>query len=70
MKRIGEKLHTLRLRHGLTTRELAEQLQISHTQVNRIELGTRSPSAPLIFRISQFFKVSFDQLMNDELELE
>lgn len=70
MKRIGEKLYMLRQRHGLTTRRLADELQTSHTQISRIENGLRQPSADLILRISQFFNVSLDQLMRDDLDLD
>ncbi len=70
MKRIGEKLYTLRQRHGLTTRQLADQLQTSHTQISRVENGIRQPSGDLILKISRFFNVSLDQLMKDDLELD
>jgi transcriptional regulator with XRE-family HTH domain len=70
MKRIGEKLHALRQRHGLTTRQLADELQTSHTQISRIENGLRQPSGDLILKISQFFNVPLDKLMQDELDLD
>lgn len=70
MKRIGEKLHQLRQRHDLTTRELADKLQTSHTQILRIEKGLRQPSGDLILRMAQVFQVSLDQLMQDELEVD
>ncbi len=70
MKKIGEKLRTLRQRHGLTTRELAEHLKVSHVQISRIETGTRKPSADLILEIALFFNISTDQLMRDDLELD
>jgi len=70
VKRLGEKLHILRQRHELTTRELGEQLDVSHVQINRIENGRRSPSAELILKIALFFNVSTDQLMRDDLELD
>ncbi|MBV7335951.1 helix-turn-helix domain-containing protein [Chloroflexi bacterium TSY] len=55
MKRLGEKLNTLRRQHGLTTRDLGEQLDVSHVQINRIENGLRKPSAELILKISGWF---------------
>ena len=45
MKRIGEKLQTLRLRRGLTMSQLAENLETSHAQISRVEGGQRKPSA-------------------------
>ena len=70
MKRIGEKLYRLRQRHDLTTRELADKLQTSHTQILRVEKGLRQPSGDLILRMSQVFQVSLEQLMQDDLEVD
>lgn len=70
MKRIGEKLYQLRQRHDLTTRELADKLQTSHTQILRIEKGLRQPSGDLILQMSQFFQIPLEQLMQDDLEVD
>ena len=70
MERIGEKLKTLRLRHGLTTRQLADYLQTTNSQISRIENGLRQPSGDLIVKISDFFNVPLDKLMRDELDLD
>ncbi|MFN8486906.1 MAG: helix-turn-helix transcriptional regulator [Caldilineaceae bacterium] len=69
VKRLGEKLHILRQRHHLTTRELGEQLGVSYVQISHIETGARKPSANLILKISLFFNVPVDQLMRDDVEL-
>ncbi len=68
--RIGEKLKTLRLRHSLTTRQLAKQLGTTNSQISRIENGLRQPSGDLIVRIADFFDISLDKLMRDELNLD
>ncbi|MDM8520450.1 helix-turn-helix transcriptional regulator [Anaerolineales bacterium HSG6] len=71
MQRFGEKLRTLRQQHGLTMRELASELEFSsHSYVGRIETGTAKPSIELVVQVAQFFNVSFDQLMNDDIELD
>lgn len=70
MERIGEKLKTLRLRHSLTTRQLAEYLQTTNSQISRIENGLRKPSGDLIVKISDFFNIPLDKLMRDDLELD
>lgn len=70
MKRIGEKLQTLRLRRGLNMSQLAEQLQTSHAQISRIESGQRTPSSELVLKLSLFFNVSADKLLRDDLELD
>ena len=70
MERIGEKLKTLRLKYGLTTRQLAEQLETTNSQISRIENGLRQPSADFLVKMSDFFNVSLDQLMRDDLDLD
>ncbi len=70
MKRIGDKLRTLRLRQGLTMSQLADELETSHAQISRIESGLRTPSGELILKISLFFNISADVLLRDDLDLE
>jgi transcriptional regulator with XRE-family HTH domain len=69
MERIGEKLKILRQQHHLTTRQLAEQVQSSNSQISRIENGLRQPDGDLLVRISDYFNVPLDNLMRDELDL-
>lgn len=70
MRRFGEKLRTLRTQRGLSYRQLASMLETSHSHLLRIETGEHKPSVVLILKIAQLFEVSFDQLMNDEIELD
>ncbi|MBE7530497.1 MAG: helix-turn-helix transcriptional regulator [Chloroflexi bacterium] len=69
MERIGEKLKALRAQHGLTTRQLAVELEVSQAQISRIENGLRQPDGDLLIRISDFFHISLDRLMRDDLDL-
>jgi transcriptional regulator with XRE-family HTH domain len=69
MERFGEKLHLLRQQHGLTTRQLAEQLQTSNAQISRIENGLRQASADLVLKASLFFNIPLELLMRDDLEV-
>jgi transcriptional regulator with XRE-family HTH domain len=70
MKRLGEKLYTLRTQHGLTIRQLAPELGVSDSYITQIELGKKTPSAKVVLKISLFFNVPLDHLMRDDLELE
>ena len=70
MKRIGEKLRTLRQKNNLTMRQLADILDTRDSHISRIENGQKRPSSDLILRISNFFNVTTDQLMKDDLELD
>ncbi len=70
MKRFGEKLRTLRQRRGLTLRQLGAYLEVSNTFVLSLEQGKKTPNAATILKIADFFAVSLDQLMRDELEVD
>ena len=71
MKKFGEKLRVLRKQRGLTLRQLAAILGMkAHSHLSYIETGKNNPTADLILGIADYFNVSLDQLMRDELELE
>ena len=71
MQRFGEKVRTLRQQQGLSLRKLATILGLAtHSHLDRIESGQAMPSADLILKIADFFGVSIDVLMRDEIELE
>jgi transcriptional regulator with XRE-family HTH domain len=70
VERFGEKVRTLRERRGLTVRQLAALLEISsHSHVVLIESSKRKPSVEMLLKLMEVFKVSCDQLLNDELEV-
>ncbi len=71
MQRFGEKLRALREQRDISMRELARELGFaSHAHISRIEADRKKPTLEFVLAVAQFFKVSFDQLMNDDLELE
>ncbi len=70
MKRFGEKLHTLRKREDLSQREVSEILGVSESYVWKMEHGQKTPNAAMIIKMARLFKVSTDQLMFDELEVD
>ncbi len=71
MKRFGEKMATLRHRHGMSVRDLARELgYTSHSHVGKIESGKREPSLKFAIKVARLFSVTIDQLVNDELDLE
>jgi len=70
MRRLGEKIRTLRERRGLTTRQLAALLEInSHSHVVQIESGRHKPSLDVLMKLMQIFDVGCDQLLDDNLEV-
>jgi transcriptional regulator with XRE-family HTH domain len=69
-RRFGEKLRTLRERRGLTVRQLAAMLEITHSHIVSIETGRHKPSVKLVIKVADLFNVSTDQLLRDNLELD
>ncbi|HEU4328430.1 MAG TPA: helix-turn-helix transcriptional regulator [Roseiflexaceae bacterium] len=71
MQRFGEKVRSLRQQRGMTVRELAEALGYSgHSHISEIETGKREPRVGFILKVAEFFNVSTDQLLKDEVELD
>ncbi len=71
MQRLGEKLHTLREKRGLSLRQLASILEVkSYSHIAEIESGKSMPSVKLLFKIANFFNITTDQLMQDGLEVD
>ena len=71
MEKFSEKLRTLRKQHGMTQRELASILGIAHGFIGELETGKKNnPSVHLITKLTRLFEVSFDQLMDDRVELD
>jgi transcriptional regulator with XRE-family HTH domain len=70
MSRFGEKLRSLRQKHGLTMRELADALEFkSHGFIGDLESGRKHPSLDLAVKIADYFGVTVDQLARDDQEI-
>jgi transcriptional regulator with XRE-family HTH domain len=71
MKRFGEKLRRLRQQRGLSTRQLATILEMkSHSHIADMESGRNYPSVEVLVKLADFFLVTTDQLLRDELEVD
>lgn len=60
---IGEIIQHLREDKGLNQKELAEKVGLSHSVMNRIELGKRPARDEELKRIAEVLDVSLDYLM-------
>ncbi len=69
VRRFGQKLRALRTSRGMTMRHLSHAIGISSAHVSDIENGKTKPGVDVVIRVAQFFNVSTDVLLNDELEL-
>ena len=63
------KLRTLRKKKGLTQKELASDLGVALSTVAMWETANREPDLATIRKIAEYFDISIEELVNDELEL-
>jgi transcriptional regulator with XRE-family HTH domain len=71
MQRFGEKLRTLRTSKQMTLKELASALGLTaHGYISEMEAGKKKPTAEFVLKVARYFKISTDQLLKDELDVE
>jgi transcriptional regulator with XRE-family HTH domain len=69
-RRFGEKLRFLRQSQKLTLSELAASLGYrTHSYLSEIESGQKAPTVHLVLKVADFFQVSTDALIRDDVEL-
>lgn len=61
-KALGQNVTRLRTERGWTQERLADLLDISRTQLNRIENGHHTPSTELLFSLADVLGVPTDAL--------
>lgn len=61
---ISDRLKELRLSKGLSQAELAVELHLSSTTINRYEHGLREPSLDILCGFAEFFGVDFNYLLD------
>jgi transcriptional regulator with XRE-family HTH domain len=70
IQRFGEKLRILRMRRGMTLKELASELGLAaHGYISELEAGKKMPTAELVLNVARLFDVTTDELLKDEMEL-
>ena len=65
---LEEKIYTLRKKSGLSQDEMAQKLGVTRQAVYKWETGIASPEIEKIKAISKLFDVSFDYLLNDDID--
>ena len=60
---IGERIKSLRKKHGMTQERLAEYLSVSYQAVSKWECGLSCPDLSLIAPLTKLFRVSADELL-------
>lgn len=70
LRRFGGKIRLLRLRQKLTLKELAQKLGYSaHGYLSEIESGKKKPTVDFVLKIADYFHISTDQLLRDNVPL-
>lgn len=69
MSFFSEMLRGLRKRRGLTQAQLAQEIGVSKSSVNMYERGEREPSYSTLQKISQYFNISTDALLGNEVSI-
>lgn len=64
---LSEKLYALRKKSGLSQEQLAEQLNVSRQAISKWESGRSVPESDKLLAISQYFQVSLDYLMKEDV---
>lgn len=64
----SEKLYNLRRKQGLSQEALAEKLNCSRQVISKWENGTTTPDAEMLQKYSEFFGVSIDYLVKEDIE--
>ena len=62
------KLRDLRKKYNLSQSDLAKILNLSQNAISRYEKGEADPDLETLKKISQFFKVSIDYLLDNEIK--
>jgi len=65
----AEKLSKLRMQKGYSQEALAEKLYVSRQAVSKWEVGSTLPETDKLIAISDFFNVSIDYLLKDNVHL-
>jgi transcriptional regulator with XRE-family HTH domain len=63
---LGPRLRALRLRRGLSLRELARRLELSPSSISQIETGKMQPSVRTLYAFVAEFGVTVDEVLFDQ----
>lgn len=65
---IGKKIMDLRKKSGLSQEELAEKVGVARQTISKWELGETSPDLKQSKELSRIFKVSLDELADNDIK--
>ena len=65
---IGNKIQELRKKKGISQEELAEKIGVARQTISKWELGETSPDLKQAKELSRIFKISLDELTNNDIK--
>ncbi|MBS1597310.1 MAG: helix-turn-helix transcriptional regulator [Bacteroidetes bacterium] len=63
LKEFGKNLEMLRKKRGLSTRQFADEAEISHSSVGRLEAGLSNPTLTTLIKIADALAVDINTLI-------
>lgn len=66
---IGEQINNLRKQHGLSQDDFANLFNVSRQTISNWENGKSYPDLEMIIKVSDYFKISIDELLKKAIWL-
>ena len=64
LKEFGKNLQKLREAKGFSTRQFADEAEISHSSVGRLEAGLSNPTMTTLIKIAEALEVDLNSLVH------
>ena len=68
MPTFGKKMMLLRKAHNMRQEDLAKELGTTRVQISYYESRAKNPTIEFVQKVAEFFNVSTDQLLKEEIE--
>ena len=65
---LGNRIRELRKKKGISQEELAEKIGVARQTISKWELGETSPDLKQAKELSRIFKISLDELTNNDIK--
>ena len=65
---IGEQINNLRKQHGLSQDDFANLFNVSRQTISNWENGKSYPDLEMIIKVSDYFKISIDELLKNDVQ--
>ena len=65
---IGEQINNLRKKHGLSQDDFSNLFNVSRQTISNWENGKSYPDLEMIIKVSDYFKISIDELLKNDVQ--